>query len=81
MDVVPDVSIDDLWRTHADELLRFATVLAGPHDAYDIVADAMLGAAASAGAPTRHESPGVSVPGCGQPRLRRAPQPQAAMAP
>ena len=52
MDLVPELSIDDLWRVHADELLRFATVLAGPHDAYDIVADAMLGAGAAATAPT-----------------------------
>ena len=33
---------ESLWRDHADELLRFATVLVGPNDAYDIVADAML---------------------------------------
>jgi RNA polymerase sigma factor (sigma-70 family) len=52
MDVVPELSADDLWRAHADELLRFATVLAGPNDAYDVVADAMLGAAAAATAPT-----------------------------
>jgi RNA polymerase sigma factor (sigma-70 family) len=51
MELVPELSIDDLWRAHADELLRFATVLAGPHDAYDIVADAMLGAAAAATSP------------------------------
>lgn len=33
---------EDLWREHADELLRFATVLVGPTDAYDVVADTML---------------------------------------
>lgn len=48
MSAVPELSIDDLWRAHADELLRFATVLAGPHDAYDVVADAMLAAAPAA---------------------------------
>jgi RNA polymerase sigma-70 factor (ECF subfamily) len=31
-----------LWRMHADELLRFATVLVGPSDAPDIVTDAFL---------------------------------------
>ena len=36
---------EDLWRQHADELLRFATVLVGPTDAYDVVADVMLRAA------------------------------------
>ena len=42
---------EDLWRSHADELLRFATVLVGPTDAYDIVADTMLRVAAHANAP------------------------------
>ena len=56
MDLVPELSIDDLWRAHADELLRFATVLAGPHDAYDIVADVMLSAGAAAA------DPGVTNP-------------------
>lgn len=42
----------ELWRAHADELLRFATVLAGPHDAYDIVADAFLRAAPFATQPS-----------------------------
>lgn len=34
--------VDELWRTHADELLRFATVLVGPADAHDIVVEAFL---------------------------------------
>ncbi|MEN9506131.1 MAG: hypothetical protein RI958_2057 [Actinomycetota bacterium] len=34
--------VDALWREHADELLRFATVLVGPSDAPDIVADSFL---------------------------------------
>jgi RNA polymerase sigma-70 factor (ECF subfamily) len=38
-------TVDELWIRHRDELLRFATVLAGPADAYDIVADAFLRAA------------------------------------
>ena len=35
-------SADELWRGHAAELLRFATVLVGPHDAGDIVVEAVL---------------------------------------
>ena len=34
----------DLWNAHAAELMRFATVLVGPHDAADVVSDAFLGA-------------------------------------
>jgi RNA polymerase sigma factor (sigma-70 family) len=33
---------DGLWRAHAAELLRFATVLVGPADAGDVVVEAML---------------------------------------
>lgn len=43
---------EDLWREHADELLRFATVLVGPNDAYDVVADAMLRASGQASSPS-----------------------------
>lgn len=32
----------ELWRTHAAELVRFATVLVGPTDANDIVVEAFL---------------------------------------
>lgn len=39
--------VDVLWRTHADELLRFATVLVGPHDAPDIVTDSFLRSSAA----------------------------------
>jgi RNA polymerase sigma-70 factor (ECF subfamily) len=49
--ILSEPPADELWRAHADELLRFATVLAGPHDAYDIVADTMLTAADAATAP------------------------------
>jgi RNA polymerase sigma-70 factor (ECF subfamily) len=56
MAVVPESPPDALWRAHADELLTFATVLVGPHDAYDIVADAMLSAGAAA------QAPGVTNP-------------------
>lgn len=31
-----------LWRAHAIELVRFAGVLVGPHDAEDVVMDAVL---------------------------------------
>lgn len=43
---------EDLWRQHADELLRFATVLVGPTDAYDVVADVMLRVGPHVQAPT-----------------------------
>jgi RNA polymerase sigma-70 factor (ECF subfamily) len=32
----------ELYRKHADELIRYATVLVGPDDAPDVVADAVL---------------------------------------
>lgn len=34
--------VDGLWRAHAPELMRFATVLVGPSDAHDITVDAFL---------------------------------------
>lgn len=47
-----EVNDVDLWKAHADELMRFATVLVGPNDAADVVADAFLGAVAAASEPT-----------------------------
>ena len=41
-DTTATSSADELWRSHADELLRFATVLVGPTDAHDIVVEAVL---------------------------------------
>jgi len=41
-DTTATSSADELWRSHADELLRFATVLVGPTDAHDIVVEAFL---------------------------------------
>lgn len=41
-DTTATSSPDELWRSHADELLRFATVLVGPTDAHDIVVEAFL---------------------------------------
>lgn len=38
----------ELWAAHADELLRFATVLVGPDDANDIVVDTFVTAAEKA---------------------------------
>lgn len=35
-----------LWRAHAADLVRFATVLVGPADAHDIVVEAFLRGAA-----------------------------------
>lgn len=34
--------VDDLYRQHVGELVHFATVLVGPHDAFDVVSDAVL---------------------------------------
>ena len=34
--------IDQLWRKHAADLMRFATVLVGPGDAHDIAVEAFL---------------------------------------
>lgn len=38
----PSSEVTLLWRDHASELTRFATVLVGPHDANDIIAEAFL---------------------------------------
>jgi RNA polymerase sigma-70 factor (ECF subfamily) len=35
---------DQLWREHADRMLRYATFLVGPTDANDVTVDAFLGA-------------------------------------
>jgi DNA-directed RNA polymerase specialized sigma24 family protein len=45
---VTDRSADSLWRAHGADLLRFATLLVGPHDADDIAVKAFLGAVARA---------------------------------
>jgi RNA polymerase sigma-70 factor (ECF subfamily) len=39
----------ELYRAHADELIRYATVLVGPDDAPDVVIDAALTAFSSRG--------------------------------
>jgi RNA polymerase sigma factor (sigma-70 family) len=42
--------VDDdvaVYRRHADELIRYATALVGPHDAADVVVDGVLAAFAS----------------------------------
>ena len=41
----PSTGADQLWRAHATDLLRFATVLVGPVDAHDITVEAFLRAA------------------------------------
>jgi RNA polymerase sigma factor (sigma-70 family) len=44
--------VDDdvaIYRRHADELIRYATALVGPHDAADVVTDGVLAAFASSG--------------------------------
>ena len=34
--------LEDAYRAHADELIRYATAIVGPDDASDVVVDAML---------------------------------------
>lgn len=41
----PSTGADQLWRDHAVDLMRFATVLVGPGDAHDIAVEAFLRAA------------------------------------
>lgn len=38
----PSPLTEQLWRDHAPELMRYATVLVGPADAHDIVVDAFV---------------------------------------
>jgi RNA polymerase sigma factor (sigma-70 family) len=47
-----DRSNAEAYRAHAGELVRYATVLVGPTDAADVVADAVLGAFGSKAWPT-----------------------------
>jgi RNA polymerase sigma-70 factor (ECF subfamily) len=42
------VALDELWREHGVDLLRFAALLVGPHDADDIAVEAFVGAAVNA---------------------------------
>ena len=41
----PAAGVDQLWRAHARDLMRFATVLVGPVDAHDVTVEAFLRAA------------------------------------
>jgi RNA polymerase sigma-70 factor (ECF subfamily) len=52
------MSDEEIYRKHADDLVRFATGLVGPFDAPDVVIDACLGAFRSKGWPnvTNHRS-------------------------
>ena len=52
IDIAASPAIEALWRSHADELVRFATMLVGPSDASDIVVDSFLAAAPIAAGPT-----------------------------
>jgi RNA polymerase sigma-70 factor (ECF subfamily) len=47
-----DRSNAEVYREHAAELVRYATVLVGPTDAADVVADAVLGAFGAKAWPT-----------------------------
>lgn len=40
--VVAEQQLEDAWRAHAPAVMRFATVLVGPHDAHDIATTAFL---------------------------------------
>ena len=42
IDRSPSTGADQLWREHAVDLMRFATVLVGPGDAHDIAVEAFL---------------------------------------
>lgn len=42
MSEVGHISDGDVYRLHAHELVRFATVLVGPDDAPDVVANAFV---------------------------------------
>lgn len=52
MMVMVSERVDDLYRKHIDELIHFATVLVGPGDAHDVVADAVLATITSGSAET-----------------------------
>ena len=45
------VEPDELYRSHADELVRYATALVGPDDAADVVVDAVMASLRSPGWP------------------------------
>lgn len=45
-------SAEQMWRAHAADLMRFATVLVGPADAHDIAVEAFLRAGAVAAGDT-----------------------------
>ena len=70
MTTTEDDTRDDgqLYRDHALELTRYATVLVGPDDAADIVTDAVLSSIGVTGLATGGEPPGIPVPGGAQPR-------------
>lgn len=42
MMVMVNERVEDLYRRHVGELIHFATVLVGPVDAVDVVADAIV---------------------------------------
>ncbi len=48
----PSTDAEQLWRAHAADLMRFATVLVGPADAHDIAVEAFLRAGAVAAGDT-----------------------------
>ncbi len=56
MTIISSDEAEEMYRRHADELMRFATSLVGPSDAADTVSIAFLGAL-GAGALARSENP------------------------
>lgn len=50
------VAVDELWREHGLDLLRFAALLVGPHDADDIAVEAFVGAAVNSTDPSVHNA-------------------------
>ncbi len=44
-----EIDLEAIWRDHADAALRYATVLVGPDDAHDVVADVFVRISQSTG--------------------------------
>lgn len=51
VDHIRDATVEQLWREHARDLLRLATVLVGPGDAHDVTVEAFVRSAPAATRP------------------------------
>lgn len=61
-DTTATSSADEFWRSHAGELLCFATVLVGPTDAHDIVVEAFFRSAVRQLQPGDAATPEIAAP-------------------